>query len=77
MRDWLAKAAGLPPLTHLGSCPNMNASSPAVPVSESVNPGCKHCGRAEAHLLDDLWICDDCYSAMGSCCAGEQCEGEA
>ncbi|GAA5143409.1 hypothetical protein GCM10023213_31140 [Prosthecobacter algae] len=36
---------------------------------------CDFCGRPEAHPVADMHICDECYIAKGSCCAGEEeCE---
>ena len=32
---------------------------------------CDFCGAPEATLVADQYICDDCYIARGSCCAGE------
>lgn len=34
--------------------------------------GCTFCGRPEAHLFAGQFICDDCYIAKGSCCAGDE-----
>jgi hypothetical protein len=34
-------------------------------------PVCAHCGSPEATAFDDLFICDACYIASGSCCAGD------
>jgi hypothetical protein len=34
-------------------------------------PVCAHCGSPEAKAFDDLFICDACYIASGSCCAGD------
>lgn len=33
---------------------------------------CDFCGRPEAHPVADIRICDECYIAKGSCCAGEE-----
>ncbi len=38
---------------------------------------CDFCGRPEAHQVADQFICDDCYIAKGSCCAGEDDEEDA
>jgi len=32
---------------------------------------CDFCGQSNATRLDDHLICDGCYIAKGSCCAGE------
>lgn len=32
---------------------------------------CDRCGRLGAVLVCDVMICDDCYIASGSCCAGD------
>ena len=34
-------------------------------------PVCVHCGSPEATAFDELFICDACYIASGSCCAGD------
>ena len=41
-----------------------------TPASQS----CDFCGRPEAHRVADMHICDECYIAKGSCCAGEDDE---
>ncbi|MBB5030612.1 hypothetical protein [Prosthecobacter vanneervenii] len=33
---------------------------------------CTHCGALEATKVGDEHICDDCYIACGSCCAGDE-----
>ena len=33
--------------------------------------GCAECGRADAVKVGERWLCVECYSAAGSCCAGE------
>lgn len=35
-------------------------------------PACGRCGRTGASKFGDELICDDCYAAYGSCCAGEE-----
>jgi hypothetical protein len=42
---------------------------------------CSFCGAADAHPMDDRFICDACYIARGSCCAewfedNEECAGK-
>ena len=34
-------------------------------------PICAQCGSPEATAFDELFICDACYIASGSCCAGD------
>lgn len=46
-----------------------------VETEEPVTPPvCTHCGSPEATAFDDLFICDACYIACGSCCAGDNDE---
>lgn len=42
------------------------ATSLALP---SVVEVCSRCGAAQASKFGDECICDDCYTACGSCCA--------
>lgn len=37
----------------------------------SAPTACEHCGRSDAGPVADQWLCLDCYSASGACCAGE------
>lgn len=37
----------------------------------TTQPVCAYCGSPEATAFDDLFICDACYIASGSCCAGD------
>lgn len=41
---------------------------PAAPQPASTGP-CNHCGKPDAAKFGDEFICDDCYTARGSCCA--------
>lgn len=46
----------------------------------SAHHPCDFCGQIEATCVADQWICNDCYIAKGSCCAGddgaEDCTGK-
>ena len=35
-------------------------------------PACERGGQPDAQKFGDEYICDDCYTACGSCCAGEE-----
>jgi len=37
-------------------------------VKRASDPVCEACGRDEALLMGDRWICADCISVAGSCC---------
>ncbi|TDU73362.1 hypothetical protein EI77_01832 [Prosthecobacter fusiformis] len=54
-------------------CPT--AARSLTPTAAASLP-CHFCGHPDTHQLDDLHICDECYIAKGSCCAGED-EAEA
>ncbi|HEU5070366.1 MAG TPA: hypothetical protein VFV96_08130 [Verrucomicrobiae bacterium] len=36
------------------------------PVDDAV---CDQCGRFGALRVNERWLCEDCYSVCGSCCA--------
>ncbi|MFN0075119.1 MAG: hypothetical protein ACKVY0_01460 [Prosthecobacter sp.] len=44
---------------------------PPTPATEQPQPVCDRCGKPEVTKFGDEFICDDCYIACGSCCAGE------
>ncbi|MBK8040441.1 MAG: hypothetical protein IPK22_25405 [Verrucomicrobiaceae bacterium] len=44
----------------------------AAPAVEQPQAACQRCGKPEAWLLGEEWICDECYIACGSCCAGDE-----
>jgi len=48
--------------------PPAYAAASCVEQPEAV---CDRCGRVGAVLVCDVMICDDCYIASGSCCAGD------
>jgi len=43
----------------------------ATPANEQAQAACERCGKTGAAKFGDEFICDDCYVACGSCCAGE------
>ena len=45
---------------------------PPAPDEEQPQAACERCGKLEASRFGDEYICDDCYTACGSCCAGEE-----
>ncbi len=45
---------------------------PPTPAVEQPQAACARCGQPEAAKFGDAFICDDCYMACGSCCAGEE-----
>jgi hypothetical protein len=49
--------------------PPAYAASPALEQPEAA---CDRCGRLGAVKVCDEMICDDCYIASGSCCAGDE-----
>jgi len=44
----------------------------AAPAVEQPEAACDRCGLPGAAPLCDEMICDDCYIASGSCCAGDE-----
>lgn len=41
-------------------------------AAEQMQAACQRCGKPEATKFGDEFICDECYAACGSCCAGEE-----
>ncbi|MFC5455821.1 hypothetical protein [Prosthecobacter fluviatilis] len=41
-------------------------------VKEQLQAACERCGAPEAVKFGDEFICDECYAACGSCCAGDE-----
>ncbi len=37
----------------------------------SAPTACDQCGQPDAGPVADRWLCLDCYSAFGACCAAE------
>jgi hypothetical protein len=41
-------------------------------ANEQLQAACERCGRPDAVKFGDEFICDECYTACGSCCAGDE-----
>lgn len=52
----------------------MSKNEPILPshVIEQPEPACDRCGQTGATKFGDEFICDECYVACGSCCAGDE-----
>jgi len=44
--------------------------APPLPT-HAASCNCERCGKPDAVKFGDEWICVDCYTECGSCCAGE------
>lgn len=44
----------------------------ASPAPEQPEAACDRCGATGATPVGDVMICDACYIASGSCCAGDE-----
>ena len=40
-------------------------------ATEQPQAACERCGKPEAAKFGYEFICDECYTVCGSCCAGE------
>jgi len=44
----------------------------AAPAMEQAEAACDRCGHLGATQVCNEWICDSCYIASSSCCAGDE-----